>query len=90
MLSSSGWTAEIMLLCIMAGHTSPPTNLGKSSQYSGPRATGADPPTDEDNTSGPKGDNAKISELYAKQQELEADKEEKLAGSAKRTILPHW
>ena len=26
-LSSSGWTAEIMVLRIMAGHTSPPTNL---------------------------------------------------------------
>ena len=35
MLFSLGWTVEIMLLCIMASHTSPPTNLEESSQSLG-------------------------------------------------------
>ena len=35
MVSSSGWTVEIMLLCIIASHMSPPTNLEESSQSLG-------------------------------------------------------
>ena len=35
MLSSLGWTVEIMLLCIMANHMSPITNLEELSQSSG-------------------------------------------------------
>ena len=35
MLSSSGWTKEIMLLLIIAIYTSPPINLEESSQSLG-------------------------------------------------------